>query len=121
MTDTDYPSISLINTASNDVISETMRQDISSLRWRCNIHVSGFAPWEEFDWVGKSIRVGSVEIAIREPIRRCLATTASPATGERDADTLGTLNSHFGHQDFGVYGEVVKTGEIALGDPVEVL
>lgn len=121
MTDTDYPSISLINTASNDVISETMRQDISSLRWRCNIHVSGFAPWEEFDWVGKSIRVGSVEIAIREPIRRCLATTANPATGERDADTLGTLKSHFGHQEFGVYGEVVKTGEIALGDPVEVL
>lgn len=121
MTDTDYPSVSLINTATNDAMSETMGQDISVLRWRCNIHVSGFAPWEEFDWIGKSVRLGGAEIAIREPIRRCLATTANPATGKRDADTLGTLNNSFGHQDFGVYGEVVKTGEIALGDPVEVL
>lgn len=121
MTDTDYPSLSLINLASNDLMTDTMGQEISPLRWRCNIHVDGFAPWAEFDWVGKSIRIGEVELAVREPILRCLATTASPVTGERDADTLGTLNKSFGHQDFGIYAEVTRGGEIAIGDEVEPL
>lgn len=121
MTDTDYPSLSLINLASNDAMTETMGQTISPLRWRCNIHVSGFAAWQEFDWIGRNLRVGGAELAIREPILRCLATTANPDTGLRDADTLGTLKARYGHQDFGVYAEVVRSGEIAVGDTVEPL
>lgn len=121
MTDTDYPSVSLLNLASNDAMTEAMGQHISPLRWRCNIHLSGLPAWQEFDWIGKRIRVGTAELAIREPILRCLATTANPKTGLRDADTLGTLNSRFGHQDFGVYAEVTATGDIATGDGVEVL
>lgn len=118
MTDTDYPSISLLNLASNEVMTQTMGQDISPLRWRCNIHVAGFDPWAEFDWIGKTIRIGTAELHIREPILRCLATTANPSTGLRDADTLGTLNKQFGHQDFGVYAEVTQSGEIVVGDAV---
>ena len=121
MTDTDYPSVSLINLASNEVLSQTMGQDISPLRWRCNIHTSGFAPWAEFDWIGKALRVGAAHLAIREPILRCLATTANPDTGQRDADTLGALNAHWGHQDFGVYAEVIQSGTIRTGDTIEVL
>ena len=120
MTDTDYPSVSLINLASNDALSQTMGQDISPLRWRCNIHFDGFAPWEEFNWIGKTLRVGGALLSIREPILRCLATTANPATGMRDADTLQTLNSTWGHQDFGIYAEVIQSGDIHVGDTVEV-
>ena len=58
---------------------------------------------------------------VREPIRRCLATTANPETGQRDADTLQALQSGWGHQDFGVYCEVVKSGEIQIGDMPEML
>ncbi|SLN61709.1 MOSC domain protein [Roseovarius albus] len=121
MTDTDYPSISLINLASNDDMSARMRQDISALRWRCNLHFTGFAAWEELGWIGKTIRAGEVELKVREPIERCLATTANPDTGERDADTLGTLKAAFGHQNFGIYAEVTKSGDIHAGDTVEVL
>lgn len=121
MTDTDYPSISLLNLASNDDLAARMDQEISALRWRGNIHLEGLGAWEEFDWIGKTIRIGSVELAVREPIERCLATTANPATGMRDADTLGALKSNWGHQNFGVYAVVTKTGEIALGDAVTVL
>ncbi|WP_419523385.1 hypothetical protein [Lentibacter algarum] len=46
---------------------------------------------------------------------------ASPKTGERDTDTLALLRENWGHQDFGVYGEVIETGDIRLGDIVEVL
>ena len=121
MTDTDFPSISLINLASNDALAEKMGQALSPLRWRGNIHISGLPAWAEFDWVGRTLRVGTSELAVREPILRCLATTANPATGQRDADTLGALNSFCGHQDFGIYAEVTKTGDIAIGDAVAPL
>ncbi|WP_306113155.1 MULTISPECIES: MOSC domain-containing protein [unclassified Roseovarius] len=121
MTDTDFPSISLINMASHRDLAERMGQELSPLRWRCNIHFDGVAPWEEFSWIGKSLRIGSVEFQVRERIVRCLATTANPETGQRDADTLGALNAEWDHQDFGVYAVVSKGGTIKLGDEVEVL
>lgn len=121
MTDTDYPSVSLINLASNDAMTDAMQQDISPLRWRGNIHLSGLDAWAEFDWVGHSLRIGKAELAVQEPIQRCLATTANPQTGERDADTLGTLNNRFGHQDFGIYATVTRSGDIRVGDRVELL
>ena len=98
-----------------------MEQEISPLRWRGNIHLEGLDAWAEFDWVGKTIGIGSAEMEVREPIERCLATTANPETGKRDADTLGALNSNWGHQNFGVYAMVTKSGEIALGDAVTLL
>jgi len=120
MTDTDYPSVSLINLASNADLSRCAKVEVSPVRWRCNIHVDGFAPWQEFEWIGRVLRLGTAEITVREPILRCLATTANPDSGERDIDTLKALNTHFGHQDFGVYAEVTRSGRIAVGDPVEV-
>ncbi|WP_371229431.1 MOSC domain-containing protein [Roseovarius sp. 2305UL8-3] len=121
MTDTDYPSISLINLASNADLAATLGAEISPLRWRCNIHIDGFPAWEEFTWVGKSLRIGEIELTVREPIERCLATTANPATGERDLDTLKALNTTYDHQDFGVYCEVITGGTLRVGDRVEVL
>lgn len=121
MTDTDFPSISLINLASHRDLSDRMGTELSPLRWRCNIHFDGFAPWEEFNWIGKSLRVGSVELSVRERIVRCLATTANPETGQRDAGILGTLNGEWDHQDFGIYAVVTKSGTIRTGDTIEVL
>ena len=121
MTDTDFPSISLINLASNADLTATMGEDVSPLRWRCNIHFDGFAPWEEFNWIGKSLRIGKVEFAVREPIVRCLATTANPATGLRDLDTLKALNDKMDHQNFGIYAEVTRGGALRVGDVIEVL
>jgi len=121
MTDTDFPSISLNNLASNRAVSQKLETNLSPLRWRGNIWFDGLAPWEEFDWVGKTLRIGSAEIIVREPIRRCMATTANPETGQRDADTLQTLQANWGHENFGVYGEVIRSGEIKIGDMPQVL
>ena len=121
MTDTDFPSISLNNLASNRAVSEKLGVDLSPLRWRGNLWIDGLAPWEEFDWVGKRVRIGSVEFDVKERITRCMATTANPVTGLRDADTLSALQDNWGHKQFGVYGIVVTTGKIALGDKFEVL
>ena len=121
MTDTDYPSISLINMASLAQLASTMGQDISPLRWRANLFLDGLPPWEERRWIGKTIRVGRAELEVRAHITRCLATTASTRTGERNADTLGALQEGWGHKQFGIYAVVTKTGDLRQGDPVEVL
>lgn len=121
MTDTNYPSVSLLNLASNTAVTKAMGHDISPLRWRCNIHLTDAEPWEEFDWIGKTLRVGAAELKIEERILRCKAVTANPSTGMRDSDPLGALNTHFGHQDFGVCATVISSGAVEVGDSVEVV
>lgn len=120
MTDTDYPSVSLTNLASNAALSGILDMDLSALRWRSNLWLDGMKPWEEFELVGKSLKIGEAQLEVIEPIKRCLATTSNPETGERDADTLGALKS-LGHQDFGIHARVIEGGEIKLGDTLQVL
>lgn len=121
MTDTDYPSISLINLASHAEVASRIGEPTSHLRWRANLVIGGLEPWAERELVGKRVRVGLAELEIRENITRCMATTANPETGKRDRDTLRALNEGWGHQEFGIYGVVVKTGDLTQGDPFEVL
>jgi uncharacterized protein len=121
MTDSDYPTVSIKNLASNADLSARMGADLSIHRWRGNLWVEGFAAWEEFGWVGRHVRVGQTVLQVRERVGRCKATSANPATGRVDADTLGALRAAVGEQDFGVFGVVVQGGQIAPGDRVEVL
>ncbi len=121
MTDTDFPSVSLINLASHRAVGQRLGQDLSPLCWRGNFLIEGLPLWEEFDWIGKRLRVGTVELEVRERIVRCLATTSNPETGRRDADTLKALEEGWGHTDFGVYAVVANPGTISLGDSLELL
>lgn len=120
-TDTDYPTISIMNTASHKSVEGRLGRALEPERWRGNIWMDGFAPWEEFDWIGKTLKIGTAQLTVRERVERCLHTAASPVTGTRDTDTLGLLNEGWGHQDFGIYAEVSQTGDVAVGDTIEVL
>ncbi len=121
MTDTDFPSISILSLASHRAVASRMGRDISPKRWRGNIFLDRLAPWEEFDWIGKRIRIGSATFLVREAIGRCQATSVDPATGRRDTDMLRVLSDGLGHTNFGVYATVETAGTVALGDPQEVL
>ena len=120
MTDTDYPSISIGNMATHRAIEQKHGRPLSNLRWRCNIWVDGAAPWEEFEWIGKNIKIGGVTFEIKEPVTRCLATTANPETGARDADTLAVLDT-WDHQEMTVYGVASTNGQLAIGDELQVM
>ncbi len=116
MTDSAYPSVSVMTTASHAAVAEAMGQPLETERWRGNIWLDGAAEWEEFGWIGRDLRLGETVLRIREPIRRCAHTSSNPRTGKRDTDTLGVLNGEFGHQNFGVYAEVIEGGALRLGD-----
>ena len=87
---------------------ERLGQPLAMERFRGNLWLDGLAPFAEFDLVGRDIRIGARRLRVRERITRCKATTVDPDTGVSDADTLGALRAGWGHQDFGVYAEVVE-------------
>ena len=120
-TDTDYPSISINSHASLRAISDKVGMPLSPLRWRGNIWLDGLNPWVEHSWLDQRFRIGTVVFEGVEPVVRCLATTANPKTGERDADTLGALNDGWNHQNFGLYARVIKSGKISIRDTLELL
>ncbi|MFM7655945.1 MAG: MOSC domain-containing protein [Paracoccaceae bacterium] len=116
MTDSDFPSVAILSMASLADLSARMGQDLSTHRWRGNLWLEGAAPWAEFDWIGRDIRIGEAVLRVQERITRCTATQVNPESGKTDAQTLSALEAHFGHQDFGVYATVIQGGTVALGD-----
>ena len=120
-TDTDFASISINSHASLRALSERVGLPLSPLRWRGNIWLDDLEPWAEHNWIGQQFRIGTVQFEGVEPIVRCLATTANPQTGERDADTLGALNDGWNHQNFGLYARVIESGKISIEDTLELL
>ena len=121
MTDSPFPSVSIMNIASHDAVQDALTSPIETERWRGNIWLRGLEPWAEHDWLGQDIKIGAATLRIRERIKRCTVTNTNPTTGIRDTATLDALNSTFGHQDFGVYAEVIEGGEIACKDQVVLL
>ena len=121
MTDAAFPSISLCGEASLRALSGKFSAPLDPRRFRINLWVDGLGPWEEFEWVGREITVGSTRYKVEERIERCMATTANPDTGIRDADILGTLEEGWGHRDLGVQLVAVEGGDIAIGDPVALV
>lgn len=119
-TDAPFASISLNSVASHHAVEALAQSALSPLRWRGNIWFDGAAAWDEFEWLDRDLALGSAVLCVKERIKRCKATTANPETGARDVDTLRALNI-LGHQDFGVYVEVTQSGEIAVGDQLELL
>lgn len=116
MTDSDFPSVAILNRASLDDLAARMGKPLSIHRWRGNLWLDGAEPWAEWDWIGRDIRIGEAVLTVRERITRCSATTVEPDSGVSNADTLGALDDNFGHRDFGLYATVTQGGRIATGD-----
>jgi len=120
MTDTDFPSISILSRGSLADLSARAGKDLSPLRFRGNIWLNGLPAWEEFNLIGREITIGGATLRIREAIGRCRATSVNPATGRANIDMLSLLKTSYGHTNFGVYAEVVRGGPIAVGDSFHI-
>jgi len=111
--------VSIINLASVAALEDVVGKPVHPLRFRGNVYVTGWPAWHEFDLLGQEIAMGDgVRLKIVKRIVRCAATNVDPDTGIRDLTIPATLLQTFGHADCGVYGEVVKAGDIAVGGEV---
>ncbi|MDU8912234.1 MOSC domain-containing protein [Aestuariicoccus sp. MJ-SS9] len=118
MTDSDFPSVTLCNMSSHRAVEQRVGRPLSIHRWRGNIWIDGLAPWEEFDWIDRDVRIGGAVLRVRERTDRCASTHSNPDTGRRDTDILSALGS-WDHGDFSVRAEVIEGGPIVTGDHVE--
>src|SRR5262245_25020794 len=118
---TDVPQncLSVINLESIRDAGTRMGVTLDPLRFRANVYLAGVAPWAEFTWVGRDIRIGEVTLHVPARIPRCNATAVNPATGERDVNVVKGLRAQYGHYDMGVYAEVRRGGRMRVGDTVD--
>ena len=63
MTDSDFPSISLLNRASLAALGDRLGRPLAMERFRGNVWLEGLAPLAEFDLVGREVRVGGALLA----------------------------------------------------------
>ena len=78
----------------------------------------GLPAWQEFEWIGREITIGSARLRVTKRIDRCAATNVDPETGKRDLQIPRSLMTAFGHADCGVYLEVMSAGTVARADAV---
>ncbi|MBV9376775.1 MAG: MOSC domain-containing protein [Alphaproteobacteria bacterium] len=108
--------VSLINLASIAALETAMGTPVDPIRFRANVYFDDAPAWSELDWIDAEISLGPARLRVVSPITRCAATQVNPVTAKRDVDIVGALGRAFGHINMGVYAEVVKGGEIAVGD-----
>ncbi|VAW13115.1 Flavodoxin reductases (ferredoxin-NADPH reductases) family 1 [hydrothermal vent metagenome] len=111
--------VSIINRASCDDLARVVGRAIDPDRFRGNFVLEGLAPWAEFDWVGRRIRLGSAQVEVFARIQRCPATNVDPRTAARDMQIPKSLMDAFGHMDCGVYARVIEDGKAEPGSPVK--
>ena len=108
--------VSLLNRASIEELERAAGAPIDPLRFRANVELGGGEPWEEADWVGRTLRVRELELKILKPIERCAAIDVRPGAGERDLNLAPAIRGATGNCHFGVYAKIVASGRLMVGD-----
>lgn len=116
--DTPKKVVSLINLASVAELAALTGQPVHPLRFRANVYIAGWPAWHEFDLIGRTLAVGNVRLTITKRIVRCAAVNVDPLTGLRDLTLPHDMMRRYGHDDCGVYAEVVAGGTVTAGDPI---
>jgi uncharacterized protein YcbX len=73
----------------------------------------------EHGWIGREIRIGDVVLRGREPCGRCGFITIAQEGLPQDVEILRTVVKRH-ERNFGIYCDVVTSGEIAAGAAVTV-
>jgi uncharacterized protein YcbX len=79
--------------------------------------VQGFV---EQSWIGKTVKIGEVQLAITGSTGRCVMTTLAQGDLPKDNGILRTAVQQ-NEGNVGVYAQVVQGGRVKRGDRVQVL
>jgi hypothetical protein len=112
--------VSIINLASLRAIENMVGQPVHPLRFRANLYVQGWPAWHEAELLGQTLAIGEVRLKVVKRITRCAATNVDPDTAARDLNIPNALMRRFGHNECGIYAEVIAGGTISTGDAVAV-
>lgn len=113
--------LSLVTTQTIARLGEMVGVPLDVRRFRPNILVEAAeaAPFQEDDWVGRTLRIGGMTMRVDKRDGRCVVITIDPVTGERNPAILRTV-ARDRQGCLGVYGSTVMPGRVAVGDAVDV-
>jgi uncharacterized protein YcbX len=113
--------LSLITTQTIARLSEMVSAPLDVARFRPNILVEATAgaPFQEDDWVGRTLSIGSMAMRVDKRDGRCVVITIDPVTTERNPAILRAVARN---RDgcLGIYGSTVAPGRVAIADGVGV-
>jgi uncharacterized protein YcbX len=112
--------VSIINLGSVAAIEDMVGAPVHPLRFRGNVHVQGWPAWHEASLLGETLTIAGARLKVVKRITRCAAVNVDPELAVRDVEIPNTLMHRFGHNECGIYAEVVEGGEISVGDRVAV-
>lgn len=122
----DDASISVISTTTIAGIGHGAEIELDRRRFRANIllETGGGEPFLEDAWVGGTLVFGDGEpgpaVSVTMHDSRCQMINLDPDTAVRDARVMKSVQQ-LNKNNAGVYGTVVRTGTIRVGDPVRLV
>ena len=121
----DDASVSVINLATISAIGREVGADLDTRRFRANIVIASDAtePFLEDGWIGGRLLFGGdegpiVDVTMRD--LRCVMINLDPNTAEQDSRIMKAA-IRLNDNNAGVYGTVARTGQISLGQPVNLI
>lgn len=120
----DEGAISCITTATVAAVAQAVGRELDIRRFRPNFVVESEDGREfgEDDWVGKTIRFGAEGPHVAFTLRdvRCSMISLDPDTAEVDKNVM-KATVRLNENCAGVYGTVLRTGAVSIGDDVYVV
>jgi uncharacterized protein YcbX len=121
----DEAAVSAIALGTIRCIARAAGHDADVRRFRPNlvIDTKGAQPFEEDQWVGKILEFGAertgpaISVTMRD--KRCVMLNLDPDTAEANAEVMKTV-IRMNDNHAGVYGTVVRTGALRVGQVVRL-
>ena len=121
----DEASVSVISLGTVHTVERESGREVEVRRFRPNIVIetNGGEPFEEDRWLGRIMMFGEgnsgAAVGLTMKDERCVMVNFDPDTAKRDSEVMKTvvcLNENCA----GVYGTVVRVGELRVGQVVSV-
>jgi len=119
----DEACISVISLGTVHCIQRESGRDVDVRRFRPNvvIETDSAGPFEEDKWVGRALLFGEGSggpaLTVTMKDERCVMVNFDPDTAERDSEVMKTV-VRMNANCAGVYGTVVRVGELRVGQAV---
>src|SRR6185503_18758862 len=116
--------VHVLTTASLAAMSRVYPEGLWDVRrFRPNFFVEtepSFTGLVEFEWIGKTIRLGEVEVQCDIPTERCAMAMNAQPEFPRDDGILRSIKDA-ANLNLGVYAKVITTGAVRVSDVVELV
>lgn len=113
----DDAPVHIVNLATVELFGLEAGTNLDPRRFRANLYIDGLEPEEEVSWLGRRIRAGQAELEVVDRCVRCAVITRDPDTTVASPELLELLVRRH-DKCLGVYCQVLRPGQVSLGDSV---